>query len=145
MARFEVSADDFIDKLKSIPERFENEAAGVILRAGAEVVVSSWKSSIEAHGHVRSHSMLENVDMTEVKRDSTNSVIDVFPMGEDARGVRNAMKAYVINYGMKKAKSETANKTGDKFVREAERNAEQKVHEAQQRALDEFLRQKGLT
>lgn len=140
MAKIDTSGiDGFEEKFRQVAVSDRREMMEKILNAGADVYIESWKGSIEAHGHVRSRSMLEN--MGKVINDTATSV-DVFPQGEDDHGVRNALKAYVIHYG--KGGKKTAH-TGDKFVREAEKNAKDRADAAMQAALDDYLEKKGMT
>lgn len=57
--------------------------------------------------------MLDSVGTDNLKLDLGSASVEIYPRGNDRRGVRNAQKAYVINYGYRGKKTE---KTGDKFV-----------------------------
>ena len=143
MAKIDTSGiDGFEEKFRQVAVSDRREMMEKILNAGADVYIESWKGSIEAHGHVRSRSMLESVGkIMHEKKSEPNSIV-IYSMGFDDHGVRNATKAYVINYGKGGKKTEH---TGDKFVREAEKNAKDRADAAMQAALDDYLEKKGMT
>ena len=62
--------------------------------------------------------------------------VDVYPQGNDSRGVSNAMKAFVINYGYGGRKTK---KTGDKFITGNQKRMEQGVFTAMQAESDRRL------
>ena len=60
--------------------------------------------------------MKESVRASAVKKSGSARVTTIYPHGKDAKGVRNAEKAYIIHYG-------TSKRRGDHFVDEAEERA----------------------
>lgn len=137
MAHFDTTGiDEFMEQLQKVDASMRGDGIKKILQAGAKPYIDSWKGSISAHGHIRSHDMINAVGMTEVQVNEYGASVDVFPMGTDDHGVRNALKAYVIHHGVGGKKTDH---TGDKFVTEAERDAEAKSVAAMQNALDQLI------
>ena len=61
--------------------------------------------------------------------------IVVYPRDTDRKGVRNATKAYVINYGRGKRRG----KLGDRFITGKLQQTEEKVFQAMQAESDRIL------
>ena len=64
--------------------------------------------------------------------------MEVYPQGEDPRGVSNAKKAFVINYGYGGRKTK---KTGDKFLTGQKKRLEVAAAEAMQKENEEILKE----
>lgn len=60
--------------------------------------------------------------------------------GTDKNGVRNAHKAYILNYGT----SKTEKIAGDEFISKIYQDLDQKVYEAEMKVYDEELKKRGL-
>lgn len=114
------------------------------MKAGADVLVQSWKGSIQAHGHVRKRDMIESVAIGKIYETLHGGYTHVYAQGYDSKGVPNNIKAYTIHYGYGGKGGEKTSKMGDHFVTEAEKNAKTQIDEAMQRAYNEFLTKKGL-
>lgn len=101
--------------------------------AGAQVYAQELQGAIRDRRHVETGAMLQSVAPGPYHETLGGGEVYIYPQGTDNRGVRNAMKAYVISrgYGGKR----TA-KTGDKFVAEVERVSETQVQAAIQASLD---------
>lgn len=110
-----------------------DEIGNAMLEAGAEELKESWKYHILKSGHVDSGSMVDSVKASKPKRNRDDGkYVEVFPHGKDKKGVRNAEKAYLLHYGW-------GDKTGDHFVDQVEKDAEEPVAEALENVLDEYL------
>lgn len=122
MAKMTVEAGD---ELSTAVERLEASMrrGGIrrIVEAGARVAIDEMRAATEAH-HVRTGNMRDAVGMAEYHETLEGGSVNVYPQGTDSRGVRNAMKAFVINYGIganptrRSRGRREANKTGDKFI-----------------------------
>jgi hypothetical protein len=121
-----------------------------MLDAGAEAAVQDWKEGITAHKHVDTGDMLNSVGVAPETRSGKKR--EIYPLGTDRKGVRNAEKAYVINYGRSKGSSKRkkwkgwkgsmgkgANSgiQGDRFVGKIQKNAETSTYKAMARVFDE--------
>jgi len=94
--------------------------------AGAEEVVKGWQEAIQEAGLIRTGAMLRSVRAGKVKDGRT----DIYPQGKDAKGTRNAEKAFILHYG-------TSRKRGTRFVDRAEEIAEPRAVEAMTRIWEE--------
>lgn len=92
------------------------EVAQQMIQAGADEVVKAWKTAIGLHGHVKTGDMQKSVGF-KIKRKNGMRVAEIYPLGKDRHGVRNAEKAFILHYGR-------SNLRGSRFVDEAERIAE---------------------
>ena len=77
--------------------------------------------------------MLRSIGRNEYREFLGGGSVDVYPQEKDSRGVRNATKAYVLNYGRGRGLK------GDKFITGDESQAEQLVQEAMQAESDRLI------
>lgn len=118
-----------------------------IVEAGARRDEEEWRGNITGARHIRTGSMLESVGSTGYREFLDGGEMIVYPQGEDRKGVRNATKAYVINYGRKGRMVSTKrgeryitdNFTGDKFITGKIQQTEERVFEAMQAESDRIL------
>ena len=116
MARMQFSGtEDVMRELLMENERMERKATEMLGEAG-KVVTKALQDVIEERGHVDTGAMKESVRASAVKKSGSARVTTIYPHGKDAKGVRNAEKAYIIHYG-------TSKRRGDHFVDEAEERA----------------------
>lgn len=133
MARFEYDAGaDFDGKL----DKLGRDAIRKIVMAGAEECTKDMQREIGAYHHVRTGSMKENVRPGIYHEDLNRGWVEVYPQGEDGRGVSNAKKAFVIDrgYGSRRTK-----KTGDKFITKNQKQFQTDVARAMQDASDRLV------
>lgn len=117
-----------------------------IVMAGAGAAEKRMIEDTKARRHVRNGDMLESIGTNEYREFLHGGSVDVYPQGEDSRGVRNATKAYVINYGKgqrpytkRPKKNPRKNLTGDKFITGNEKKTEAAVVEAMQAESDRLI------
>lgn len=140
MSKLKISGFDELEKRFQALERgLRGEAEAKMLRAGAAVLVTSWKDTIEAKGHMVSHAMRDAVSMTDIRYTDNGAYIAVYPQGTDGHRVTNAQKAYILHHGRRPTQRNTKEIKGDKFVTEAENAAKAEIYEAMQNALNEFI------
>ena len=84
-----------------------------LVEAGAKALVDSTKESVKQHHHIATGSMEQSVKPGQYHETLDGGWMEVYPQGDDGRGVSNAKKAFVINYGYGGKKTA---KTGDKFI-----------------------------
>ena len=106
-----------------------------IVEAGAKADEDEWRANIRQAGHIRTGAMLESVGSAAYKEFLGGGEMSVYPQGEDGKGVSNAIKAYVINYG----RGKRTGKLGDKFITGKLPTIEERVHEAMQAESDRIL------
>lgn len=118
-----------------------------IVTAGAKVLVEETKRDIQSRHHVVTGSMLANVVPSEYHEELGAGWQTVYPNGVDGRGVRNATKAFVINYGRKGVKraANGPRKSGDKFItgKRYRDRREKAALEAMQAENEKIIRENG--
>ena len=133
MARFEYSGGE---EFEAALEKLDRDGRKNIVMAGAEVCAQDMQNAIGNAHHVRTGSMMQNVRPGIYHDDPDSSYVEVYPQGNDSRGVDNAMKAFVINYGYGKRRTK---KTGDKFITKNEKQFRATVERAMQDASDRMI------
>lgn len=145
MAMIETSGiDDAEKRLRALGDR-SRETVRKMLEAGAEVYADSWRRQIATRGHIRSGDMLGAVAVTNYREGIGGGSVDVYPLGDDRKGIRNASKAYIIHYGRKgggrsrrsQSRGGRMKKSGDRFATKAEKDAKSAAEAAMQAVLDE--------
>lgn len=128
MATFHTEGIDEIIRQMEIEGESVGPIADEMLMAGAEIVRNEWVKS--GDGHRRTGDMLDSTGYADEPH-SINDYrsIDIYPRGKDRRGTRNAMKAFLLNYGFNGV-------PGDGWVDDARENAEPLVEAEFQRIWD---------
>ena len=115
-----------------------------VLLASAEPVKAAWTESAETHSASEGKDalrdtgdMIDAIGATKPKKDDGARVVDVYPQGKDRNGVRNAEKAFVLNYG-------SSSIGATHWVEDAEDKAEPLAHDAAEAKYDEILRKRGM-
>lgn len=132
MARMKIDGAEYVTVKLSANAR---ETIRRLTMAGAKAAEEIMKANAEARQHVRTGDMIASIRDNGYREWYGGGATDVYPQEDDAKGVRNATKAYVINYG--KGRRPTTrrgkrNKTGDKFITGAEKQTEAAVGQAMQ-------------
>ena len=138
MATLKVNGFELIDQQFN---RMGRPMIRQIVEAGARAAEKRMAENTKARQHVRTGDMLESIGENEYREFLGGGSVDVYPQGDDRKGVRNATKAYVINYGKgrKVTKRGQRNKTGDKFITGDESKAEAVVYEAMKAESDRLI------
>ena len=150
MARFEVEGLDFIIEDMKRHGELAGETAQEMLMAGAEEVKQAWKDEAERRQFKDTKAMIDSIGFPmSTKRASDILSIDIYPQGKDARGVRNAEKAFILHWGTN-SKSTRRRKAKKKFSGpgiprtlwgdDADRASGPRVMDAFTRIWDEFLK-----
>ena len=84
-----------------------------LVEAGAKALVETTQESTQKYHHVVTGEMKQAIAPGQYHETLEGGWMDVYPQGTDNRGVSNAKKAFVINYGYGGRKTA---KTGDKFI-----------------------------
>lgn len=111
-----------------------------IVEAGAKAAEKRMAENVRLRRHVRTGDMLESIGENEYREFLGGGSVDVYPQGDDRKGVRNATKAYVINYGRGGVKR-NGGKMGDKFITGSEKQTEEAVYQAMQAESDRLIEQ----
>ena len=117
-----------------------------IVAAGSLAAEKRMREDIREKQHIRNGDMLAAVGPNDYREWLGGGAQDVYPHGDDRRGVRNATKAYVINYGKGKRPytkwpkgKRRRNLTGDKFITGNEEKTEKAVEAAMEAEYDRLL------
>lgn len=98
-----------------------------MVAAGGEVLRGAMETA--ARAHVRTGAMAASTAVSKIKADKSGASAEVTFEGTDARGVRNAEKAFYLNYGTSRIKA-------DRFVDNAASQAAETVDAAMRAAFD---------
>ena len=127
------------NELKEIEKGLRGECMTAMLNAGADVLVETWRQSIQSHGHVRTGAMYQAVGKTGILSTKDGMSIEVYPQGTDSHRITNAQKAFILNSGRQPNKRGKKGIKGDHFVTDAENAARDKVTAAMQAVLDRYV------
>lgn len=122
--------DEMINQMRRLGQ-MDGPVVAEMLDAAAEIVKEGWEESAKAHGHVDTGAMVSSIDFP-AKGDARTLYRDIYPQGNDAKGVSNATKAFILHYGK-------SSKAGTYWVDEAERKAGPAAIAACQAIWDSFL------
>lgn len=134
-----------VDGFEIQERRLEKMGRGMIrqiVEAGSKAAEKVMHDATEAKRHVRNSDMLDSIGNNGIREYLGGASTEVYPQGDDRAGVRNATKAYVINYGKGRrptTKRKKPNLTGDKFITGNESKTEDAVLEAMQAESDRLI------
>lgn len=134
MARLSVQGFDFIDN--QLTKLSGRDCARRIVQAGADACSAELEDRTNQYHHVVTGNMVQSIRPGRYHEDIDVCWQDVYPQGDDSRGVSNAKKAFVINYGYG---SHRTAKTGDKFITGKKKTLEQIVGKAMKAEADRIL------
>ena len=137
MAKMEYSGFELVDAQLA---KLDRGTVKRIVMAGAEALVEATKDTIASRHHIATGEMMANVRPGQYHETLDGGWIEVYPQGTDSRGVSNAQKAFVINYGY--GGRRTA-KTGDKFLTGQKKRLEMSAIEAMNRENEKILQEIG--
>lgn len=133
MARFDTSG---LDKLISEMQRMGQDSGAVaeaMVNAAVIEIRDAWKESAEAHDLRDTGAMIKSIGFPAPVQNMGGALYrDVYPQGKDAKGTRNAEKAFVLNYG-------TSRVPATYWVDEADERSGPKVQQRLEEMWGEFL------
>lgn len=127
MAKFNVVGFDDVEKSLLRMEKAAVEAVPRMLKAGAAVLVKAQQDEIERMDIVDKRDMKNSIKAGKIKGNATEQYVEVAPSGTDRKGVRNAEKAFVAQYGRSYGKTA---KPARPWMTAANEKSTDKVHEA---------------
>lgn len=132
-ARFDTSGlDDLIREMTRMGED-GGEVAKAMVRAATLEIRDAWKKSAEDHGLRDTGAMIDSIaSHGPVLEIAGIFQRDVYPQGKDAKGVRNAEKAFILHYG-------TSRIPATYWVDDADEASGPKVQQRLEEIWDEFL------
>lgn len=99
MAKFNVVGLEEVEKKLLQRAKATEEAVPEMLKAGAAVLVKAQQDEIESMEIVDFRDMKNSVKATKIKGNDTERYIEVYPHGKDRKGVSNATKGFIAQYG----------------------------------------------
>ena len=135
MARISTEGFEQIDQMMS---KLGREGIRRVVMAGAEACVEEMKRDTEEYRHIMTGDMRDSVAPGKYHEDLNSAWVEVYPQGYDGRGISNAKKAFVINYGYGGRKTA---KTGDKFITGQKNTMQEVVTRAMQAESDRIIQE----
>ena len=83
---------------------------------GSKVLVKEMQAEMEARHHVRHGWMKQSVAAGPVYEDVDGTSVEVYPQGNDPRGVSNMMKLQMITHGYYNVDTGKAHRKKDNFI-----------------------------
>jgi len=124
--------DDLIRDMQRMGQA-SGEVAKAMVNAAVIEIRDAWKESAEKHGLVDTGDMIGSIGFPAPVASIGEALYrDVYPIGKDRKGTRNAEKAFVLNYGTSRIRPTY-------WVDEADQAAEPRVQERLEGIWDEFL------
>ena len=123
MAKFNVVGFDSIEKEFAKRPKVLSDAAPKMLKAGAKVLVQAQKQEAETLKIRDTGQFIESIKATPIKNKDGVYSVDVYPQGVDDKGVRNATKGFVAEYG-------TSRRPARPWMSKANENSADDVHKA---------------
>ena len=103
MADFQVTGLDDVMKEMMSHQAAAEVAIPEMLNAGAEILVKSQKGQAQSMKIRNTGDFINSIKAAKIKKDRDgNSYIEVSPQGKDHKGVRNAEKGFIAEYGTSK-------------------------------------------
>jgi len=124
MAKFNVVGFDEVEKQFLRQSEIATKAVPKMLEAGADVLVEAQKREIDKLFGISKRSKGElkrSIKKSKTKLTSVDATIEVTPTGKDKKGVRNAEKGFVLNFGR-------SNMPAQPWMDAANAKSEDKVH-----------------
>ena len=87
-----------------------------MVKNGANVLQKEIQAEMDKKHHVRSGAMKSSVAVGPVYEDVDGTSVDVWPQGNDSRGVSNEMKLHIIEYGYYNSFTGVKHKKQDFFL-----------------------------
>lgn len=137
MSRFDTSGLDALIRDMTRLGQTSGEIAEAMCQAAAAEIRDCWKESAEKHGHRVTGDMIDSIGFKSKPQRIGDVVFqDIFPQGKDDRGIRNAEKAFVLNYGRH-------NLPPSYWVDEADANAGPRIQSRLEGMWDAYLESGG--
>lgn len=135
MAKMTVSG---LDAFENTLGKMDRETVKRLMKAGTDACIDEMRKITQEYGHVRTGSLMEGITAGKLVEDLGGAWQEVYPQGTDSRGVSNAKKAFVINYGRGK---KLTMRTGDKFITGNKKRMEDVVTAAMKAEADRILQE----
>ena len=121
---------DIVQYMKDTGELVDDELCKEILSVEADIYIDEWKKAIDQC--VKSKRSRGEMRDAVNARQVNSHTVEVYPMGKDHKGVRNAEKAFIHHYGKR-------GQAGSRLVDIAEENAAESSFEAADKVMDKIF------
>lgn len=138
MAEFNTKGFDEVEKELLKQSEIATKAVPLMLEAGGEVLVDAYKEEIEKSYGISPRSkgdLKKSIKKSKVFSTSVEATITIAPEGKDSKGVRNAEKGFILEYGRGQGRraAKSSKKTGriapTRWMERSNAKSEDKVHE----------------
>ena len=99
MAKFELTGLGDIEKMLLNRETTVTAAVPDMIQAGADELIKAEQEEMERLKLVDTGDMKKSVKATKLRKTDSGGFVEVYPQGKDRKGVSNATKAFVAQYG----------------------------------------------
>lgn len=130
MAKFNIVGFGDVEKEFLKRSRRAETAVPKMLKAGAEVLVKAQKAVSKEMGVYDTGDFHDSIKATKIKEKDGAQYVDVYPQGTDRKGVRNATKGFIAEYG-------TSSIAARPWMSTANARYAEDVHEAMREAWEE--------
>lgn len=101
IATFSVSGFEEVEKELLRRSTIASEAVPAMLKAGADVLLKAQQSEISGGGLVRTGDLRNSIGIRKLDTSGITAAAVIGPKGKDRKGVRNAEKGFILEYGVK--------------------------------------------
>lgn len=155
MARFDTTGIAPIIKQMEALKLTESDVADDMLMAAAGTVADAWREVAQQLNLKDDGDMIQSIGFPhKPKTVDAVRMIDIYPQGVDRRGIRNAEKAFILNYGTSHTRRYRYKRKHKKYpgpgipalgwVDKADDLAAEPVQDIMETVFDNYLRKKGL-
>lgn len=130
MAKFNVVGFEDVEKELLRRSRKAETAVPKMLKAGADVLIKAQKMVSRGMGVYDTGEFHDSIKATKIKEKDGARYVDVYPQGTDSKGVRNATKGFIAEYG-------TSSIAARPWMSAANERYAEKVHKAMREAWEE--------
>lgn len=131
MAQFNVVGFEELEKRLLAREAAVTKAIPAMLEAGAAVLIEAQKREVEQMDIVDKYDLMNSIGATKILRKGESAYTEVFPQGKDRKGVRNATKGFIAQYGK-------SNEPARPWMTVANEKSAAAVHEAMRAKWEEL-------
>ena len=145
MAKFELNGDPIANLIRKLDSFnvYDDQVAKEMLFSGGDIMTKNIKHAAIQAGHVDTGVMVKNIGYRKTVKKDRQGVksITVTVFKTDHKGVRNAAKAFILNYGR-----EAINGTiiGSHFWNRGRQKSEQQVIDKCTEITNKYIKEKGL-
>ena len=132
MAKFNVTGFEEVEKELLKHTKRAQSAVPKMLESGSKVLVKAQKSTIRKMGVYDTGQLHDSIKATKVKDKDGAKYVDVYPHGTDDKGVRNATKGFIAEYG-------TSSIAARPWMSTANSRYADEVHDAMRAAWEEEM------